>query len=280
MHVNRVDPSFFVGVMHINREPWISIVRDGQIPTWPLQTHKKFEVIYFHSTLSRFSWASNRIIEKLRWNLGRIASYGISYCLMVIFSPWRNSIPKSVDSTIEKSGLSHSAKHVKIPEMTSTIRWKKIAMLEHFLKSSNAEYLLITNASSIINFRAIVEWLKHRHNPNVPLYAGPIHVGYDGQFVSGSFTLLNRQAVEVLFLGRKFLPLHVMDDIGFGTAFSKLGVTPTEIKSLMISSEEDLDRYSDSELRKACHFRLKSGDLSARNDAILAKRLTQRMECL
>ncbi len=280
MNVNRVDPSFLVGVMHINREPWVSIVRDGQIPTWPLQTHKKFEVIYFHGTLSRFSWESNKIIEKLRWNLGRNASYAISYFLMLIFSPWRSSVPKTVDSIIEKSGVSYRAKHVKIPEMTSTIRWKKIAMLNHFLESSKAEYLLITNSSSLVNFDAIANWLDARHNPKVPLYAGPIHDGYDGKFVSGSFTLLNRLAVELLFKERKLLPLHVMDDIGFGTAFSKLSVAPIEIESLIISSEGDLDRYSDSELRKACHFRLKSGNLSARNDVIIAKKLIQRLEYL
>ena len=277
MCANRIDPTFLVGVMHVNREPWISIVRDGQIPTWALQTYKKFEVIYFHSTMNSLAWKISQVIESLRWTKGRYASYAISYTMMAVYAPWRNFIPKAKKSSTESSGVNFDSVIVNFPEMTSTIRWKKLAILRHFLDSSKADYLVITNSSSVINFRALVELLVERHEPGIPLYAGPLHTGYDGAFVSGSLTLLDRTAAEILLKGRSLIPLHVMDDIGFGTAFDKLNVAPTKIDSLIIGSEEDLNNLSDNEIREAGHFRLKSGNLKSRNDVVLANKLIQRL---
>ncbi len=272
-----IDPNLLVGVMHVNREPWISIVRDGQIPTWALQSYKKFEVVYFHSTMNLLTWKINQIIESLRWTKGKYASYAISYTLMAIYAPWRNFIPTARHSAFKSSGIDFNSVIVNIPEMTSTMRWKKLAILRHFLDSTKADYLVITNSSSIINLKVLVESLIEKHEPGMPLYAGPLHKGYDGTFVSGSFTLLDRRAADLLLKGRSLIPLHVMDDIGFGTAFEKLSISPTEISSLIIASEEDLNKLSDNEIRKAGHFRLKSGNLKSRNDVALANKLIQRL---
>jgi hypothetical protein len=197
--------------------------------------------------------------------------------MMAIYSPWRNFIPKASKSSLETSGIDFESVLVKTPEMTSTIRWKKLAILRYFLDSSVADYLIITNSSSIINFRAIVDVLVEDNALGSPLYAGPLHKGFDGTFVSGSFTLIDRAAAALLMNGRSLIPLHVMDDIGFGTAFNKLGIAPTEIKSLIINSEKELSMLSDNTLRKASHFRLKSGSLKSRQDVVIANKLLQRL---
>lgn len=274
---SNVEPVFLVAVMHINREPWISIVRDGQIPTWSLQAYNKFEVIYFHGTTNHIYAALNSVIEKMRWKLGRNASYAISYFMMVAFFPWRNSVPTYINSYRDKSGIEEKSIHVKIPDMISTIRWKKMAILEYFVEKSNADYLIITNASSVFNLKRMVHLVTDKHMPGTPIYAGPLHHGYDCIFVSGSFTLLDKTASRKLLDVRKRIPLHVMDDIGFGTAFKKLEINPVEIDSLAISTEEELDRLSIETLNQTCHFRLKSGNPDSRSDTKLSKKLFQRL---
>jgi hypothetical protein len=161
--------------------------------------------------------------------------------------------------------------------MTSTMRWKKLAFLNHYLENSTAEFVIITNSSSILNFQPIADFVNLNSDRRLPFYAGPIHHGYDGPFVSGSFTLINRRAAELLVKERSRIPVHVMDDIGFGTGFEKLGVVPTNFKSVIIDSEKKLDDYSKKDLIESGHFRLKSGSLGSRNDVSIAKKLLERM---
>ena len=274
------SPNFFVAVMHVNQEPWLSIVRDGQSRFWKRESYRKFEVVYFHSVFNKFYSIVNKKIESLRWDSGRKASYFISYALMVTLIPWRNSVPKFRESFADESGVKSKSILVQCPEMISTMRWKKLAIIKHYLESSQAEFLIITNSSSVLNLNPIVDFVNKNGNSDSSFYAGPIHTGYDGKFISGSFTLLNRMGAESLFKERKLIPLHVMDDIGFGTAFNKLGVAPFNYDSMLISSKEELEQLTDQEIKSAGHFRLKSGTLEKRNDVELAARLLKRMEML
>jgi hypothetical protein len=98
------------------------------------------------------------------------------------------------------------------------------------------------------------------------MYAGPIHIGYDCDFTSGSFTLIDRKTASLLYENRRLIPVHVMDDIGFGSAFKALNVLPIEMKSINIDSIEKLNSYSKKELSEIPHFRLKSGQRNSRND--------------
>lgn len=274
------QPNFFIGVMHVNQDPWLSIARDGQLESWEKQKYKNFKVVYFHSIYNRLYSEISSFIESLRWQRGRRASYAISYALMIFLSPWRNKVPRFRLSHTTESGLNTNSILVKIPEMTSTIRWKKIAIIKNFLESSQADILIITNSSSILNLAPIVDFVNQHQDSGKPLYAGPIHIGYDGNFVSGSFTILNRTSAKLLFKNRKSIPLHVMDDIGFGTAFYKLGVNPIDYQSVMINCSEDLDKLSDFEISISGHFRLKSGTLQNRHDVENAAILLKRMEKL
>ena len=279
MEAEQTGPSFFVGVLHVNREPWLSIVKDGQLNSWNQQRYKNFEVIYFHSKSSKLAKILNRAIENLRWSRGRAGGYFISFTLMAVLLPWRNFIPKAIESDPSASGIEHKSIQVDFPEMISTIRWKKIVILQHFLKSS-ADFLIITNSSSLLNFEPIVKFLKAISAFDISLYAGPIHKGYDGEFVSGSFTILNRVSADALLKKRRIIPLHVMDDIGFSTGLRKIGVSPVNLDSLVVDSAEKVKQLNDSEIRNASHIRLKSGTTNLRNDVSIAKEFLQRQEKL
>ena len=69
------------------------------------------------------------------------------------------------------------------------------------------------------------------------------------------------------------MPVHLMDDVCFGTAFKKLGVDLINIDSLSIDSLLQLDNIDAAKLSEYGHFRLKSGTLKNRNDVLLMKAL-------
>lgn len=277
-NTNLIPPNFLVGIMHVTKDPWLSITNNGQIPSWEKNKFKSFKVIYFSGISNSITIRINSIIENLRWVRGRYASYGISYFLMFLLKPWKGSLPKSklVDERISK--VSKSSLRVRIPEMTATMRWKKLSFLAYFLEMTAAEYVVITTSSSLLNFDPIVEFVNNSIDTNKPIYAGRILRGYDCEFTSGSFTLMNRESARLLLENRRLIPVHVMDDIGFGTAFKQLGVTPIEIKSIDFDSVEKIKATPPEVLSSIGHYRFKSGSHNSRGDVILMQELMLKLD--
>jgi hypothetical protein len=116
------------------------------------------------------------------------------------------------------------------------------------------------------------------NNLNRPLYAGRLCKAHDCDFTSGSFTVLNRESAALLLEQRSLIPVHVMDDVGFGTAFKKLGILPVNLDSLDFDSLEKLTNTSPEELSQVGHFRLKSGPLSSRGDVEIMRGLLSKIE--
>lgn len=252
--------------MHVTKDPWLSIARDGQRPSWEKSRYKNFDVVYFFGKSNKITISIDRLIESLRWNRGRHASYAISYFLMALLQPFKGWVPRAKIVSQNESKISAHSLKVSVPELTSTMRWKKIAFIDYFLKATEAEYLIISTSSSLLNFDAILEFILKQKEINTLVYAGPIHIGYDCDFTSGAFTLIDRKAASLLYENRKLIPVHVMDDIGFGSAFKALNVLPIEMQSINIDSIEKLKFYSNKELSEIPHFRLKSGKTNSRND--------------
>ncbi len=267
-------PKFLVGIMHVTKEPWLSIACEGQQPSWGKSRFKDFGVVYFFGKSNRITIGIDRIIESLRWNRGRNASYAISYFLMAILKPFKVWVPRATIVSHKESKISAQSLKVAVPELTSTMRWKKIAFINYFLTVSKAEYLIISTSSSILNFDAILDYIKKQEDSSNFMYAGPIHTGHDCDFTSGSFTLIDRKTAYLLYENRRMIPVHVMDDIGFGSAFKALKVMPSEMKSVNIDSIEKLNSYSPKELSEIPHFRLKSGPTNSRQDVKIMLALT------
>ncbi len=273
-----VEPGqILIGIMHVTKDPWLSITLNGQMPSWEKSTYKNFSVMYFFGKANRLTSFVDLVIESLRWEKGRYASYGISYFLMFVLRPWRGTLPNSRLAAESESKIPAQSLKVNIPELTSSMRWKKLAFLKHFLENTQAEYVLISTSSSIINLDPIVDYVSGIEDKEQPIYAGRLCKAYDCDFTSGAFTLMNRASARLLLENRKLIPVHVMDDVAFGTAFKKLGAYPTNLMSLDFDSIDKLDSYSKEELAKVGHFRFKSGPLSSRGDVKIMKSLIGKL---
>lgn len=263
--------------MHVTKDPWLSITKEGQLPAWEKSSYKNFSVLYFFGFSNALTTRINSFIETTRWNRGRYASYGISYALMFILRPWLGSLPKAKLVGERKSKVKANALRVRIPELTSTMRWKKLTFLKYFLEKSDAEYVIITTSSSLLNFQPIIDFLQNQKDIEQPIYAGRICIGHDCEFTSGSFTIMNRQSASLLLKNRRLIPLHVMDDIGFGTAFQKIGIQPQNIASEDLDSLSKLEEFSKKSLENIGHFRFRTGPLNDRGDAEIMRELSAKL---
>ncbi|CAB4367013.1 MAG: hypothetical protein F2917_03330 [Actinobacteria bacterium] len=268
------SPEILVGIMHVTRDPWLSITRDGQLPSWKKSKFQNFSVVYFFSSATKLTTALSTFVEWLRWNKYRYASYAIQLFLLISFRPWIRYIPTGTLVDQSESKINALALKVNIPELISTMRWKKLAFLKYFLEETSADFVIISTASSILNMDLIVEILSKLKNTDQPLYGGKIHHNHKVQdFASGSFTVLNRKSAALLLENTLLMPVHTNDDISFGMAFERLGIQPIDMKSLDFASLEMLREVPRNVLSEVPHFRLKSGPLGSRGDVEIMREL-------
>jgi hypothetical protein len=89
---------------------------------------------------------------------------------------------------------------------------------------------------------------------------------------------MNRESAKLILENRALIPVHVMDDIGFGTAFMKMGISPSNLESMDFESVSDLGHFSKKTLETIAHFRFKSGPLHSRGDVAIMKELITNCE--
>ncbi len=196
---------------------------------------------------------------------------------MFALRPWLRMLPAAKLVLEAESKIPAQALKVNVPELTSTMRWKKLAFLKYFLEQTSAEYVLISTASSIINLEPILDYISKSSDMEQAMYAGRLCKAHDCDFTSGAFTLLNRESARLLLENKRLIPVHVMDDVGFGTAFKRLGMYPTNLRSLDFDSIERLEEFPVKELAEVGHFRLKSGALDSRSDVKIMQRLLSKL---
>jgi len=272
-----INKKILIGVMHTTREPWLSIATHGQLEHWNFQSENNFEVIYFFSRTSKFASKLNTYIENLRFRKGRKASYFISYILMAVCMPFRLYKPIAYSVNESESKIPALSLKINIPELESTMRWKKIAFLNYFLEKTESDYVIMITSSSIVNLRVVTEIINELDKTRRMIYAGPLNKAYDCDFASGSFTIINRLAAKLLIDNLRLMPVHVNDDVAFGTAFKNLGIPILDIKNLNINSLTQLENLFTAEINQIPHFRLKSGSIDNRQDILIMNQLTHRL---
>ena len=216
-----------IAVLHVDREPWKAIVERVQFESWVLQNLSNVSISYFTAQDSSLFKTISFGIERMRWRMGRYASYFISYTLFLTFYPFRYVVPNS--KAVNSNTSIFSFRKVNFPEAISTMRWKRLAIIKHFLNETTDDFLIMITSSSILNLRRVREILEiekgFNSRPETPIVWGPLNESADGVFVSGSFIVLNRFGASELLRNARMIPVHSMDDIAFGVAMRKMGLT-------------------------------------------------------
>ena len=247
-----------ISVLHVDREPWKSLVDEGQITSWLLQDLHNTTVTYFCSFDNRFFQIINSLVEKMRWYMGRWISYFISYLLLIFLSPFCRFIPSS--KPIDSNSAFVSFRRVRIPETIATMRWKRLAILDYFVNDSTNDYLVMTTSSSLLHVSRIKKFLCEEEESNqglteIPSIWGPINYSADGVFISGAFMILNRIAATNLLNNVKQIPVHTMDDISFGVAARRLGFSIRNLSSMTVKGMESLEDMNEEALDAIPHYR-------------------------
>lgn len=254
-----------IAVTHSIQEPWFTITMNGQLKTWLSVEHENTYVQHFYTKPANLLTKKiDELNEFLRWRSGRRVGQARNLVSAILFFNLRKWIPKvsKTKETVFEEGVETFRIHCLDTHQSG--RWKRMGVINHFLHHTNADYLLLTTSSSYVQPKIL---LKHLSEITAEiLYAGPVIDPSGESFVSGAQTILNRKAASLLIENRKRIPVSLLDDVGLGRTFRKLGVSPTNLGTLNIASVSELNEKPLEEILEMHHFRLKSQDGKKRND--------------
>jgi hypothetical protein len=261
-------------VVHGLYQPWISILENGQAPTWLSDGFpKNFSVVHFHGRpVGSLGRGIDRVHEKIRWG-GRVPNQILRIIDRILMFPFLISIPKVTISNSLPARI--PGIRIEWPDIYATLRWKDLAIIEYFCKKTDFDFLFMTTSSSYIRPFKLIEYCSKFEVGDV--YAGSKPYP-DAEFVSGANRILSRSTAEAVLSSRVFWDPAVIEDVALGDLIRKNGIEYQSYDQCDIPSLEYLESLSDEMLLSNYHFRVKSGSINERQDVQIMKRLSERFK--
>jgi len=267
MEKGKSDKKILIELVHSLQEPWLDIVAKGQKLTWlDLEYSSSISIEHFFATPpSLLVKRLDKINEYLRWKAGPRVSRIRNKITRLLLFPWRNWVPK-ISPTVFPIELKYNKGHrIHLFDMYLTTRWKRLSVIDYFYNHTIYDYLVISTSSSYFQPDLLLERLEAAEEDVT--YAGPVlGAGPTNFFVSGAQTIMNRNAAKMVISKRSLIPVELLDDLGLGVFFEKMGVSPINMKTLNLSSLDEFRTIPDSLLRDHHHFRLKAETNGIRKD--------------
>jgi hypothetical protein len=255
--------SVLIAVEQANTEPWLSIWKNGQEKTWIKDNVKGSRVIHFASKNAPYLVKKfDEIHEKIRYRKtlglwqGRLDKITTKF--------FSRKIPKYIFSS-ESNTLSVNS--------WSTYYFfgqRNIALYDWFLKNASEDFLFVTNTSSYINQRKLLD-IVQMFNPTETVYAGYL-LPENGkeQFVSGAGRLLSRRSVELIKLNWNKHTHETLEDVCLGIFMKLMGVMAIPLPRVSLPTPESVALLPDLVLCTEFHFRCKSQEIPRKDVEIMA----------
>lgn len=249
-----------VAIVQAKEEPWESIWREGQVPTWIDRYKNQYEIVNVSGLPMGRLWKqfdSFHEVNRYSTNYGRLQGR-----LDYVFIPWLNrNIPKwkqLPNSVVEEIRIITNSSYVFAGRrLLGTLKW--------FIQSKKSNFIYLTTTSSLINVRLLEEKIADFDVEN-PLYAGQVLGDSNLKFVSGAGTLMNRRAVEIVLDNCKLYPHQMLNDAALGYLLRDLKVIPVDLPWCWLTSSEEIYQTELSIYRQTIHYRLKTNS-SPRSDS-------------
>lgn len=260
-------PSLLCAISHGLYQPWLEILKEGQENTWLRnKTPENIEIVHFHGKpVNDFFYELDKLHERLRWSNRHV--YKVLKTIdNIVLRPFLTYIPPVEESS--KIISRNRVLYVRFPDVYVTYRWKLLGLMKYFINHTNHDFLFTTTTSSYINLPVLSEKVKGFKSGDLYFGALPYH---GAEFVSGSNRILSRETVQKVLLAKNLWQPGVIEDLALGQLLARIGIWPTFIPIINISTLGELNDLNADIFAKNYHFRLKSGLNSNRKDVEIMK---------
>lgn len=251
--------------IHGPYEPWLQILRNGQLNTWavntnnsrvvhisgrpvPLRFHKIGEIVY------SLKWSANNLIGKL--------ALLQDFLIKIFLRSWLPAVVQHNKFLMP----AEDSWQVKMPDFANLMGHKVLASLNHSL-SQEYDYLVTTITSAYIHLPRLEAFLENQ--PRNGFLGGRIAELSGFRFQQGSFRVYSRDVVEWIVSNRSNYRHWLPEDVAMGRLVAKLKSELVEIPDSTAYSLSELSLIPEKELRKVIHVRCKGSRVQSqelRND--------------
>lgn len=255
-------------IAHANREPFATARFLTENRVVAVNASQGVDTFYVSGKkTSSFGMKFRDKIEKLRWTR--------FFFLLRIF----DSITlRKFHKELAKLRLSGRDIHVQIPEDIRHLSPKLLATY-NLLYEMGYDWVVRTTIFSVIRTKKLVNILE-KLSLKEPIVGGKRVEQFDkSKFISGSFTVLNREAIRKVIQSKSKLKFGLIDDIAFSRLFEELGFQSIEIPSLNVISRHDFLSLSDDQVAEACQIRLRSS-IKSNSDILMLDELFDHISAI
>ena len=211
-------------------EPWTSIEKHGQVPTWGGEAIEGAKTLWMESDSQRdSSW----VVKKLdafaarrfdafrpRYNLREIRGLG-DFLLSWLFN---RAIRATIGRPRAKPYPIEDGNRIRFPFPSSyhlaPVRLN--AYLRYALENFEFDYLLRVTSTCVVDLNQLARFLERA--PRVGLYAGDVYTKRKVPFVGGAAILFSRDVVRRLIDNEASMRLDVQEDVSYGELLSRRGI--------------------------------------------------------
>lgn len=261
--------SVLIAVEQANTEPWLSIWKNGQEKTWIRDNVTGSRVIHFTSKNAPYLVKKfDEIHENIRYR----KTLGL----------WQGRLDKISTKFISRKipkYLFSSDSNILSVNSWSTYYFfgqRNIALYDWFLQNTSEDFLFVTNTSSYINQRNLID-IVQIFDPTDTVYAGYLlPENSKEQFVSGAGRLLSRKSVELIKLNWSKHTHETLEDVCLGIFMKLMGITAIPLPRVSLPTPESVALLPNSVVCTEFHFRCKSQDIP-RKDVEIMELLHERI---
>lgn len=240
-------------VVHGPYEPWLKILRNGQLKTWASKTEKSRIVHVSGHPVPRRLHKIGEFVYSLKWSpnkyIGRLAL--LQDAAFKIFL--RGWLPR-VKSGNKFLLPSEESWQVKMPDFANFMGHKMLASLNYSL-NMDYDYLVTTITSAYIHVRRLERFLENQSREG---FLGGRLTELSGlRFQQGSFRVYSKDVVEWIVNNRKEYRHWLPEDVAMGKLVNKLMKNLVELPDSTAYSLEELSSIPQEELKRALHVRCK-----------------------
>jgi len=264
----RGDADYEIYITHALLSPWKQILEHGQLQTWAKPSDPRVRHTFgqpVHPVLHFF----DDYYWKLKWSKfpGK---------LILVFEVLTSKFVRKYNPRITIVNNRYTEKDVLInlPDLYMLQNIKSLAIHKYAAKSER-DFVLLTTTSSYINSRLLKEKLAEL--PRMRLVAGRIVTSGKEKFLSGSFRIYSPDVLREVMVNLKDYKSWLAEDLAIGNLVKNHGFPLVELKSLDISSMDELESLTRKQLEETIHYRVKSGTLKNRNDIQIMNALHSKL---
>ena len=255
-----MDTKVLVVAIHGPYEPWMRILRMGQLPTWNKKSKSVKIINAFGIPLGKFMHRLEIGVYHRKWSKSPYLAYPLLFLDFLVkkglqVNKWK---PKVLETKSDEFGDIWT---IQMKDLSLNQGLKNLTIFEHSL-THDYDFFVTVTTSTYLNVNTLSSYLENC--PKSGFVGGNIVNTSGIYFQQGSFRVYSRDVVSNIAKRREFYAHWLLEDVAMSRLVSLAEYNLVNIPNLIVENEEEVLKVKHPE--KIVSWRCKSHRAKERCD--------------